>query len=99
MFAQDPGGEKELLAPRIPGGHFFLASFCPVSLDGLSERETTRSLGIRALAQGYNSRILALYLLGCTRRNKIIGNALTSVFWIDFRRSTRAGFSPKELLL
>ena len=33
-----------LLAPRILRGHFFLAGFS-VSLDGLSERGSTRSLG------------------------------------------------------
>ena len=65
MFAQDPGGEKE----RISGGHFFLASFCLVSLDRLSERGTTRSLGIRALAQGYNSWILVLFRMFVTKRH------------------------------
>ena len=40
--AQDPGGEK--LAPRISRDHFLLAGFFRVSLDGLRERGTTRSL-------------------------------------------------------
>ena len=43
--ARDPRGKKHvLLAPRISRGHFFLAGLFCVSLEGLNERGTTRSL-------------------------------------------------------
>ena len=50
MAAQDPGGEK--LAPRISRGHFLLAGFFRVSLDGLRERGTTRSLDVTTQRTG-----------------------------------------------
>ena len=41
----NPGGETHLLAPRILRGHFFNRGFFfRVTHDGLSERETSRSL-------------------------------------------------------
>ena len=48
--AQDPGSEK--LTPRISRGHFLLAGFFCVSLDGLRERGTTRSLDVTTQSTG-----------------------------------------------
>ena len=44
MAARDPGGEKRASRPQACAAIFLLAVFFRVSLEGLSERGTTRSL-------------------------------------------------------
>ena len=55
MGARDPGAGKHSSCPRISHGHYFPCGLFNVMLEGLSERDTTRSLEV--MLTGLNGQL------------------------------------------